>query len=134
MERTFAIIKPDAFANKNVGKVMSMIESDGFHIVAMEKIIMNDQQAQALYHDLREKSFFGELVSAMTSSPVIILCLEKDNAVKSWRDLMGATNPKEAEQGTIRALFSEHIGANTVHGSDSLTNAARELAIFFPGL
>lgn len=134
MERTFAIIKPDAFALKNVGHVISMIEKAGFEIVAMEKVTMTQEQAKALYHDLREKSFFGELVQAMTTSPIMIMCLEKDNAVAAWRQLMGATNPQQAEAGTIRAMYSAHIGANTVHGSDSLANSARELSIFFPGL
>lgn len=134
METTFAIIKPDAVAAKNAGKIIDMIEAAGFNIVGMEKISMSSEQANELYKEHSARSFFGEMVSAMMASPIIILALEKDNAVLAWRDLMGATNPKDAAAGTVRALYGANIGANAAHGSDSLASAARELAIFFPNL
>ncbi len=134
MERTFAIIKPDAVAAKNAGKIIDMIEAAGFTIVAMEKITMTEKQAHELYKEHSERSFFGEMVGTMTASPIVIMCLAKDNAVAGWRDLMGATNPAQAAQGTVRALYGANIGANAAHGSDSLASAQRELAIFFPGL
>ena len=134
MERTFAIIKPDAVAAKNAGKIIDMIEAAGFNIVGMEKISMTAEQANELYKEHSARSFFGEMVAAMMASPIIILALEKENAVLGWRDLMGATNPKDAAAGTVRALYGANIGANAAHGSDSLASAARELAIFFPTL
>lgn len=134
MERTFAIIKPDAVAAKNAGKIIDMIEAAGFNIVDMKKINMSQEQANELYKEHSARSFFGEMVAAMMASPIIILALEKENAVLAWRDLMGATNPKDAAAGTVRALYGANIGANAAHGSDSLASAARELAIFFPAL
>ena len=134
MERTFAIIKPDAVAAKNAGKIIDMIEAAGFTIVAMEKINMTEQQAHELYKEHSARSFFGEMVESMMASPIVIMALEKDNAVVAWRDLMGATNPKDAAAGTVRALYGVNIGANAAHGSDSLASAARELAIFFPSI
>ena len=134
MERTFAIIKPDAIVAQNAGKIIAMIETAGFNVVGMEKITMTEQQAHELYAEHSARSFFGEMVSAMTASPIVIMCLEKDSAVAGWRDLMGATNPKDAAAGTVRALYGANIGANAAHGSDSLASAARELAIFFPNL
>lgn len=134
MERTFAIIKPDAVAAKNAGKIIDMIEAAGFNIVGMNKINMSHEQANELYKEHSARSFFGEMVGAMMASPIIILALEKENAVLAWRDLMGATNPKDAAAGTVRALYGANIGANAAHGSDSLASAARELAIFFPAL
>jgi len=134
METTFAIIKPDAVAAKNAGKIIDMIEAVGFNVVGMNKITMTQEQAHELYKEHSARSFFGEMVGAMTASPIVIMALEKDNAVVAWRDLMGATNPKDAAAGTVRALFGANIGANAAHGSDSLASAARELAIFFPNL
>jgi nucleoside-diphosphate kinase len=134
MERTFAIIKPDAVVAKNSGKIIDMIEAAGFNIVGMEKISMTAEQANELYKEHSARSFFGEMVAAMMASPIIILALEKENAVLAWRDLMGATNPKDAAAGTVRALYGANIGANAAHGSDSLASATRELAIFFPAL
>ncbi|MDP3787959.1 MAG: nucleoside-diphosphate kinase [Candidatus Chromulinivorax sp.] len=134
METTFAIIKPDAVAAKNAGKIIDMIEAAGFNVVAMEKINMTQEQAHELYKEHSARSFFGEMVDTMTASPIIIMALEKENAVLGWRDLMGATNPKDAAAGTVRALFGANIGANAAHGSDSLASAARELAIFFGDL
>ena len=132
MERTFAILKPDAVAAKNSGKIIDMIEAAGFNIIGMEKITMTEKQAHELYQEHSARSFFGEMVGTMTASPIIILLLEKENAVLGWRDLMGATNPKDAAAGTVRALYGANIGANAAHGSDSLASAAREIAIFFP--
>lgn len=134
MELTFAIIKPDAVAAKNAGKIIDMIEAAGFTVVGMEKITMTQEQAHELYKEHSARSFFGEMVGAMTASPIVIMALAKDNAVVAWRDLMGATNPKDAAAGTVRALFGANIGANAAHGSDSLASATRELAIFFPNL
>lgn len=133
MEQTFAIIKPRAVAEKHVGAIISMIEAAGFEIVALEKITMSKRQAEELYAEHKEKSFFAEMVQGMTSSPIIIMKLQKDNAVAAWRDLMGATNPANAAQGTVRALYGRSIGDNASHGSDSLASAARELKIFFGG-
>ncbi|MGZ6250567.1 MAG: nucleoside-diphosphate kinase [Candidatus Chromulinivorax sp.] len=132
MERTFAIIKPDAVRAKNAGKIIDMIEAAGFDVIAMEKINMSAAQAEALYQEHKGRSFYDELVGFMMSGPIVVMTLEKDNAVAAWRDLMGATDPKEAAAGTMRALFGANKGSNATHGSDSLASAARELAIFFP--
>lgn len=131
MEQTFAIIKPGAVADKVTGKIISMIEAAGFDIVEMKKIKMTKSQAEELYAEHKERSFFGEMVNSMTSAPVVVLKLQKDGAVLAWRDLMGATNPANALPGTVRALYGKSIGENATHGSDSLTSAARELKIFF---
>lgn len=132
MERTFAIIKPDAVAAKHTGKIIDMIEAAGFNVVGMEKISMTEAQAHELYKEHSARSFFAEMVGSMMASPIVILTLEKDNAVADWRHLMGATNPATAAEGTVRALYGTNIGANAAHGSDSLASAIRELAIFFP--
>ena len=131
MEQTFAIIKPHAVASKLSGKIIDMIEAAHFEIVSMKKITMSDAQAHALYAEHSQKSFYNGLVSIMTASPLIVLKLQKNNAVMAWRDLMGATNPSNAAAGTIRALFGKSLDENVVHGSDSLSSAMRELAIFF---
>lgn len=131
MQKTFAIIKPHAVKEKLTGKIIDMIESAGFDIVKMKKITISKDQAQALYAEHEGKPFYNGLVSIMTASPVVVLTLQKDNAVASWRDLMGATNPANATAGTIRALYGKNLDANAVHGSDSDASAARELAIFF---
>ncbi len=131
MQQTFAIIKPHAVKSKLSGKIIDMIEGAGFEIVEMKKIKMNDAQAQALYAEHQGKPFYNGLVSIMTSSPVIVLKLQKPEAVASWRELMGATNPSNAVAGTIRALYGNSLDENAVHGSDSVTSADRELAIFF---
>lgn len=133
MEKTFAIIKPRAVKEKHTGEIIKIIEDAGFEIVCMEKITMTKEQAQEQYAEHKERSFFGEMVDSMTASPVIIMVLAKDNAVKAWRDLMGATNPAQAEEGTIRKRFGKSIGDNATHGSDSLQSSERERAIFFPG-
>ena len=134
METTFAIIKPAVVADKQVGKILTMIEDHGFTIAAMQKITMTQAQAEALYQEHKERPFFNGLVNIMTQSPIVILALEKENAVSAWRDLMGATNPANALPGTVRALFGKSLDANASHGSDSPASAARELGIFFPNL
>lgn len=133
IEKTFAIIKPGAVSDKVTGKIISMIEDAGFDILEMQKIMMSEEEAQALYAEHKEKPFFGEMVSSMTSSPVIVMMLSKENAIAAWRDLMGATNPANAAEGTIRKLYGKSIGSNATHGSDSAASAARELDIFFGG-
>jgi len=133
MEQTFAIIKPHAVKEKNSGKIIDMIEAAGFEIVRLDKITMSSAQAQDLYAEHKERSFYNGMVATMTSSPVIVMKLQKDGAVLAWRDLMGATNPASAQEGTVRALFGKSLDENAAHGSDSLTSAARELKIFFGG-
>jgi len=134
MEKTFAIIKPDAVKAKYSGKIIDRIEHEGFNIIALKKLRMTTAQAEAFYGVHKERGFFRELVDFMTSGPVIVLALEKNNAVNAWRDLMGATDPAKAAEGTIRKLFGANIGENATHGSDSLENAAIELKFFFPEL
>lgn len=134
MERTFAMIKPDAVAAKNSGKIIDMIEAQGFTIVGMKKAQLDEKKAGEFYAVHKERPFFGELVSFVSSGPVILLALEKDNAVKTWRDLMGATDSRKADTGTIRNLFGTDIGKNATHGSDAVETAQEELALFFPEL
>lgn len=134
VERTLAIIKPDAIAAKHTGAIIGIIENNGFRIVAMQKVLLDKPQAEQFYAVHRGRSFFDELTSYMASGPIIVMALEKENAVASWRTLMGDTNPANAQPGTIRNLFGTNIGANAVHGSDSLENAGTEIAFFFPEL
>lgn len=131
VERTLSIIKPDAVAKNVIGQIYSRFEAAGLRIVAAKMWHLSAEQAQGFYAEHKERPFFGALVDFMTSGPVVIQVLEGENAVKMNRDLMGATNPKEAEAGTIRADFAESIDANAVHGSDSATSATREIAYFF---
>ncbi len=130
-ERTFSILKPDATRRNLTGKVNAMIEGAGLRIVGQRRIRMTREQAEAFYGVHRERPFFGELVEFMTSGPVVVQVLEGENAVKRYRDVMGATNPANADEGTIRKAFSESVGENTVHGSDSDENAKMEIAQFF---
>ncbi|HZW61812.1 MAG TPA: nucleoside-diphosphate kinase [Candidatus Babeliales bacterium] len=134
MEMTFAMIKPDAVKAKNSGKIIDMIEHHGFNIVRMEKVVINADKAKTFYGVHKERPFFGELVEFVTSGPVVIMALEKNNAVKDWRELMGATDPAKAAEGTIRKKFGTNIGNNAIHGSDSPENAKIELGLFFPDL
>lgn len=134
MERTFAMIKPDAVAAKNSGKIIDMIESHGFTIVRMEKVELHADKTKKFYEVHKDRPFFGELVEFVISGPVIIMALEKDNAIKAWRDLMGATNPAQAAEGTVRKQFGTSIGNNAVHGSDAAETAKFELNLFFPDL
>jgi nucleoside-diphosphate kinase len=133
-ERTFAMIKPDAIAAKNSGKIIDLIERNGFTIVRMEKAQLGKQQAQEFYAVHKDRPFFDELVSFVTSGPVIVMALEKENAIKAWRDLMGATDPQKAAEGTIRKQFGTNIGNNATHGSDAPETAKVELGLFFPDL
>ncbi len=132
IERTFCIIKPDAVEKAKSGAILAKIEETGFTIVALKRMQLSKTVAEGFYAVHRERGFFGELVAFMTRSPVVIAVLEKDNAVKAWRDLMGATDPAKAEAGTIRKLFGSNVGENATHGSDSLDNAKIEIGYFFP--
>jgi len=129
--RTFSIIKPDATARNLTGAVNKVIEEGGLRIVAQRRIHMTQTQAERFYDIHKERPFFGELVEFMTSAPVVVQVLEGENAVARYRDVMGATNPEEAADGTIRKLFAKSIGENSAHGSDSDENAAIEIAQFF---
>ncbi|BCD61580.1 nucleoside-diphosphate kinase [Nitratiruptor sp. YY08-26] len=131
MERTLSIIKPDAVAKNVVGKIIDRFETNGLRIAAMKKIKLTKEDAAKFYEVHKERPFFNDLVEYMTSGPVVVMVLEGENAVAKNRELMGATNPKEAAPGTIRADFAESIEANAVHGSDSLENAQKEIAFFF---
>lgn len=131
MEQTLSIIKPDAVAKNVVGKILDRFESAGLRIAAMKKVQLSQADAEAFYAVHAARPFFGELVAFMISGPVVISVLEGENAMSKNRDLMGATNPKEAAAGTIRADFADSIDANAVHGSDSLENAANEIKFFF---
>ncbi|SFV54145.1 Nucleoside diphosphate kinase [hydrothermal vent metagenome] len=131
MEQTLSIIKPDAVAKNVIGKILSRFEDAGLRIVATKKIQLSQADAEAFYAVHAERPFFGELVEFMISGPVVVTVLEGENAMATNRDLMGATNPKEAEAGTIRADFADSIDANAVHGSDSVENAVNEINFFF---
>ncbi|GAA5008721.1 nucleoside-diphosphate kinase [Pseudoluteimonas lycopersici] len=132
LERTLSIVKPDAVAKNVVGEIYSRFEKNGLKVVAAKMKQLSKQEAEGFYAVHRERPFFNALVNFMISGPVMVQVLEGDNAVLKNRELMGATNPKEAAAGTIRADFADSIDANAVHGSDSLENAAIEIAYFFP--
>lgn len=129
--RTFSIIKPDATRRNLTGGVTKMLEDAGLRVVASKRIQMTKEQAEGFYGVHRERPFFNDLVAFMTSGPVVVQVLEGENAVQRNRDIMGATNPENAAEGTIRKVFAESIEANSVHGSDSDENAAIEIAYFF---
>ena len=129
--RTFSIIKPDATRRNLTGAVTKMLEEAGLRVVASKRIQMTRKQAEGFYAVHKERPFFGELVDFMISGPVVVQVLEGEDAVKRNRDVMGATNPADADEGTIRKAFAESIEANSVHGSDSDENAATEIAFFF---
>ena len=131
IQRTFSIIKPDATRRNLTGAINSKIESSGLRIIAQKRIQMSDEQAKEFYAIHAERPFYNDLVSFMTSGPVVVQVLEGENAVLAYREVMGATNPSEAADGTIRKEFAENIEANSVHGSDSDENAAIEIAHFF---
>jgi nucleoside-diphosphate kinase len=130
-ERTFSIIKPDATKRNLTGKVNAVIEEAGLRIVAQRRIRMTKEEAEDFYDVHRERPFYGELVEFMTSEPVVVQVLEGDNAVARYREIMGATNPAQAAEGTIRKLYALSVGENSVHGSDSVENAKIEIAQFF---
>lgn len=131
VERTLSIIKPDAVAKNVVGQILSRFEQAGLNIVAAKMVQLSQADAEGFYAEHKERPFFKDLVSFMISGPVVVQVLEGEGAILKNRDLMGATNPKEAAAGTIRADFAESIDANAVHGSDSATSAAREIGYFF---
>ena len=131
MERTFAIIKPDAVERSLIGKILERIESNGFKIAGMKKTQLSQKEAKGFYYVHKERPFFDSLTEFMCSGPVVLLVLEKENAITAWRDLMGATNPEDAKEGTIRKDFALSIEKNSTHGSDSAENAAYELSYFF---
>lgn len=131
MQRTFAIIKPDAVAKGYTGEIIAMIEKAGFKILGLKRVRLSNAQAQGFYAVHKERPFFQGLVTFMTEGPVVVLALEKENAIADWRALMGATNPANAAEGTIRKQFAENIERNAVHGSDAPETAAVEIPFFF---
>jgi len=131
IERTFSIVKPDAVAKNVIGKIYSRFEDAGLKIIASKMLHLSQEKAEGFYAEHKERPFFADLVAFMTSGPVMVQVLEGENAVLANRDLMGATNPKEAAEGTIRRDFADSIDANAVHGSDALASAEREIAYFF---
>lgn len=134
MQRTFAIIKPDAVRKQAAGQILARIEGAGFTVRAMRMIHMSKAEAEGFYHVHREKPFFGGLTDFMSSGPCIVMCLEAPDAIKQWRDLMGATDPAKAAPGTLRKDFGASIDNNATHGSDAPDTAAFELGYFFRGL
>ena len=130
-DRTFAIIKPDAVRDGHTGKIYDRILKSKFNIKGAKLLKMTKKQAEGFYEIHREKSFFNDLIQFMTSGPCMVLALEKENAVDSWRDTIGSTNPKDAAKGTIRKDFALNVQENAVHGSDSNENAQKEIAFFF---
>ncbi|MFS1524222.1 nucleoside-diphosphate kinase [Microbulbifer sp. 2304DJ12-6] len=133
LERTLSIIKPDAVAKSAIGEIESRFEKAGLNIVAMKMLQLSREKAEGFYAEHKARPFFKDLVDFMTSGPVVVQVLEGENAILANRELMGATNPKEAAAGTIRADFAESIDANAVHGSDSEESATREIGYFFSG-
>ena len=131
MEKTFAIIKPDAVERNLIGKILERIEGNGFRIVAMKRVLLTLPVAQGFYHVHKERPFFKDLTEYMCTGPVVLLVFEKEGAIKAWRELMGATNPADADAGTIRKDFAIDLEKNSVHGSDALDTAAFEISYFF---
>lgn len=131
IEKTFSIIKPNSTADNNIGNIISIFEKNGLRISTAKFVQLSKEKAEGFYIEHKERPFFGELVDFMISGPVMLMCLEGENAVMKNRELMGATNPAEAAEGTIRKLYAKSIGENSVHGSDSAASAERELAYFF---
>jgi len=134
VERTLSIVKPDAVEKNHIGGVVAMIEAAGLKVKAMRMQHLSRKEAEGFYHVHRERKFFGELVEFMTRSPVVIMCLEGENAIQRYRDVMGATDPAKAAEGTIRKKFGSNIGENASHGSDAPETAAFEIGYFFRGL
>jgi nucleoside-diphosphate kinase len=131
MERTFAILKPDAVAAGQTGDILAMIQKAGFRVVGMKMKRLSQLEAEGFYAVHRERPFFGSLVKFMTEGPVVVMVLEAPDAIKKWRDTMGATNPANAAEGTIRKTFAQSIERNCVHGSDAPETAAVEIPFFF---
>jgi len=134
VERTFGIIKPDAVANGRTGAILSLVESSGFRIVGLRLRRISKAEAEAFYAVHKERPFYASLVNFMSEGPVVALVLEREDAIKKWRDVMGATNPANAAEGTIRKQFAESIERNAVHGSDAPETAAQEIPFFFSGV
>ena len=134
MEKTFAIIKPDAFAAGNAGKILARIYEEGFKVIGLKKLYLSKKEAEGFYYVHRERPFFAELTDFMSSGPCIVMVLEAEGAIKKWRDLMGATDPAEAAEGTLRKEFGTFVGENATHGSDAPETAAFEISYFFAGL
>lgn len=130
-ERTLSIVKPNAVADNNIGNIVARFEKEGLRIAAMKMIHLSKEKAEGFYIEHKERPFFGSLVSFMTSGPVVLMVLEGENAVDRNREIMGATNPAEAQEGTLRKLYAKSIEANAVHGSDSKASAEREINYFF---
>lgn len=131
LEKTFSIIKPNAIKKNAIGDIISMFESNGLTVAAAKLTILSKAKAEEFYAEHKARPFFGELVSFMTSGPVLLMCLSGENAVAKNREIMGATDPKKAAVGTVRAKFGDNVGENAVHGSDSPASAERELSLFF---
>ena len=131
MQETFSIIKPDATKRNLTGSINMLIENSGLRIIAQKRIKLNKDQAEKFYFVHKEKPFFNDLIEYMTSEPVVVQVLSGENAVESYRNIMGATNPENAEPGTIRKLFALNVQENSVHGSDSSENAMKEIEFFF---
>jgi len=134
MEKTFAIIKPDAFAAGNAGKILARIYEEGFKVIGLKKLYLSKKEAEGFYYVHRERPFFAELTDFMSSGPCIVMVLEAEGAIKKWRDLMGATDPTEAAEGTLRKEFGTFVGENATHGSDAPETATFEISYFFAGL
>ncbi len=130
-EKTFSIIKPNAMKKNCIGDIVSMFEANGLKIAAAKITVLSKSKAEEFYAEHKARPFFGELVSFMTSGPVMLMCLAGENAVAKNREIMGATDPKKANAGTVRFKFGDNVGENAVHGSDSPASAERELALFF---
>ena len=134
MQRTLAIVKPDAVANKNTGEILTRIEREGFRIVGMRLVNLSRHDAEGFYAVHHDKPFFSDLTAFMSSGPAVVLCLEAEDAIAKWRNVMGATDPENAEDGTLRKLFATNIERNAVHGSDAPETAAAEIAYYFKGI
>ncbi len=131
MERTFGIVKPNAVKKNLIGKILTLVEDNGLKIVNAKMKMLSKSEAEGFYAEHKDRPFFGSLVGFMTTGPVLLFVMESGDAVKKWRDLMGATDPAKAAPQTIRKLYGESLEANSVHGSDSPTSAAREITYFF---
>ena len=134
MERTFAIIKPDAVEAKAAGRILARIEEEGFRIVGLRMEYLTVKEAEGFYAVHRERPFFNDLTAFMSSGPCVVMVLEADNAIKRWRDTMGVTDPAKADEGSLRKLFGTNIERNATHGSDAPETAAEEIAYFFGGI
>lgn len=131
MEKTFAMIKPDAVQNLQIGNIISHITKEGFKILGLKQVSLSLKEVCKFYDIHKERPFYGELTKFVSSGPVVLLCLEKNNAIGEWRRVIGATDPADAEDGTIRKLYARSKGENAVHGSDSLETAKQEISFFF---